>query len=198
MANPRPAIVVAGQPVQSGAYFLRIDVARPIRLCFGAAAGGAAVLVPAGDYVYAGSAMGQRGPAALASRLLRHAVRSAARPPHSIYTQMLVAFEGCGLVGRAPQRKTVHWHVDYLLDHPAATLDTVCALRSLRRLERDLAELLEADTATFPVIPGLGASDHVGHTHLLGVTADAAWWQSVLAAATALADCSAKPGSPPG
>ena len=51
------------------------------------------------------------------------------------------------------------------------------AIRSETRLESKLAHLLEADPQTFIIEKGLGAGDARGETHLLGVSADEAWWR---------------------
>jgi hypothetical protein len=66
--------------------------------------------------------------------------------------------------------------VDYLLDQPAVDLSQVFVLRTGQQLERALAQRLAADEPTFVVAKGLGARDHPGGTHLLGVKATAVWW----------------------
>ena len=156
--------------------------------------------MPAGVYVYVGSAMGRRGPATLARRLLRHAVRSGRRKVHRVFRapsgkgaeapttnqpilgDMLRTFVETGLAPpgvRPPARKSLHWHVDYLLEHPAAVLTQAIAIRSAGRLEDSLAAHLAADPGTVPLAPGLGASDAAGQTHLLRAPAALSWWEAL-------------------
>ncbi|MFW6042253.1 MAG: DUF123 domain-containing protein [Chloroflexota bacterium] len=176
------SILIAGSNVQSGAYLLRIAVRKSCRVVFGRYGDGQQVPVRAGVYVYVGSAMGRNGPASLAPRLLRHASRSQGQPPHAIRADMLRHFERLGL-GRLPRRpprqKSLHWHVDYLLDLPEAALTHAIVLRCLQPLEELVADLLLADLQCLPLAPGLGASDAPGHSHLICGKEDRAWWLSL-------------------
>jgi hypothetical protein len=119
----------------------------------------------------------------LASRVLRHALRSGERPRHGLYAPLLVKIREAGLVDgryRPPTTKKLHWHIDYLLDDTAVTLTHAILIRSEARLEERLADWLLARPETFVLVPGLGASDARGQTHLLGVRADEAWWEEQL------------------
>ncbi|HSM55442.1 MAG TPA: DUF123 domain-containing protein [Candidatus Sulfomarinibacteraceae bacterium] len=147
--------------------------------------------MPIGVYVYVGSAMGCKGPASLAPRLLRHASRSQGQPPHAIRARMLRHFRQLGLGGprlQPPQNKSLHWHVDYLLDLREVALTHVIVLRSHQPLEGALADLLLGDPQCTPLAAGIGASDAPGHSHLLRIHEDDAWWLSVFRRARALCD----------
>ncbi len=167
-------ILIFGNDAQSGSYILRLQVYSPLKVVFGRFKRGKRVAVPAGEYVYVGSAMGKKGPASLARRLLRHATRSGSKAPHPIRAVMLSRFKIIGLGRdelRPPNEKKLHWNVDYLLDHPAVTLSGALIFRSETRLEATLAKLLADDPATFVPEKGLGANDAPGQTHLLGLRA---------------------------
>lgn len=185
MANGFPAetsIDIRGAGQQSGAYVLGIALDKPLTVVFGRFRGGRPVALAAGSYLYIGSAMGQRGSNSLAHRLLRHATRSNARPPQSIRPVLLSALRDAGLGPgslRPPRVKTLHWHVDYLLDQPAASLVAVLAVRSAQVLERPLAAWVAVQPQSAPVAPGLGASDHPGQTHLFQVEQTAALWRAL-------------------
>ncbi|MFB6071463.1 MAG: DUF123 domain-containing protein [Halobacterium sp.] len=62
----------------------------------------------------------------------------------------------------AGERDARHWHVDYLLGHPAASIDAVYVTER-EDVECETARRL-ADAAT--PVPGLGASDCDCDTHL--------------------------------
>jgi len=176
-------VSVIGREVQSGAYLLRIHVAEPLAVTFGRFRNGESLPFPPGDYLYAGSAMGQKGASTLARRLVRHATRSGGRAPHPIREQMLATFAAAGL-GRGdlrPRRpKSLFWHVDYLLDPPAVSLTHVLAIRSPERLEEDLAALIAAQCYTYVPARGLGASDTRDATHLFSVQSRPGWWPKLL------------------
>ncbi|MCZ7546825.1 MAG: GIY-YIG nuclease family protein [Anaerolineae bacterium] len=175
-------IVILGGAAQTGAYVLRVAVRAPLALAFGRFRGGEAIRLPAGDYAYVGSAMGAKGAASLARRLLRHATRTGARPPHAIRPAMLARFAAVGLGGvdlKPAPAKRLHWHVDYLLDQTAAEITHAIALRTADRLEAALARLLHGEAEVSVVAAGLGASDARGGAHLLRVTADEAWWRAL-------------------
>ncbi len=177
-------IVIWGEEaVQSGVYVLRIRVERPLSVVFGRHRGGRPLAVPAGHFVYVGSAMGRKGSTTLARRLLRHATRSGERPPHSLRASLLRCFRRAGLGShrlRPPEEKRLHWHVDYLLDEVAATLDAVLAIRSSRRKEDQVAGVLARSPHTAALSQGLGATDAAGRTHLLRMAGGAGAWSGLL------------------
>jgi Uri superfamily endonuclease len=174
-------VPIVGQGGQTGAYVLRIVVQRDLRLSFGRFDGGRRVRLPAAEYVYAGSAMAPRGAGSLGPRLLRHATRSGRRPPHLIRDQLLADLARAGLRGAPCRAKHAHWHVDYLLDHPAVDLIDALVVRAASRLEHRLAAWLAADPGIVPAAAGLGASDAPGATHLLRVVGPLGWWDAWLA-----------------
>jgi Uri superfamily endonuclease len=167
---------------EGGAYLLRIHVARPLAVVFGRYRGGTPVAVPAGDCIYVGSALGERGKGALRHRLLRHSARSSGKQPHILFAALSEHFArwstAPGSSASAPQ-KTLRWHVDYLLDEEATQISAVYILRCLWRLEEAIAALLLQDPSVFVIAPGLGASDARSESHLLGVRADTAWWDTL-------------------
>ncbi len=162
-------ICVAGAGVQ-GTYLLRIAIKRPLHIALGRFRGGREIFLPAGAYLYVGSARGARGSAALPRRLLRHATRAsgAPHPPRPA----LADFFG----EMPPRSKRLHWHVDYLLEDPAADLDAAYLICDPAPLEAGLARRLLADPRVDAPVVGVGASDDPGGTHLLRVIAPPAWW----------------------
>lgn len=184
-----PPIILFGNEQQSGCYILRIRVHQPLQMCFGRFKGGKQIALHAGEYLYIGSALGVSGATSLAKRLVRHATRPAPLPPHPIRAAMLTDFHLLGvgkepLVG--PTLKKLFWHIDYLLQPLTVDLVQIFAIRTTRRLEPLLAQLLADDPSTFIIEKGLGASDHRGHTHLLGVQADDQWWAALVTKLQAL------------
>lgn len=165
-------IIALGEALPGGAYLLRIEVETDLRLAFGRFKGGKEIALPAGTYVYVGSAMSARGPSSLARRLLRHAGRSSGRPPHAIREALIETFRAADTGGG----KSLHWNIDHLLDREEAEITGVIVVRSAQRLEGVIAELLADDPCTYIIEKGLGANDSPGSTHLLGVHCDAAWW----------------------
>ncbi len=181
-------IAILGESTASGAYVLRIRVDVPLAVVFGRFQAGEPVALPAGEYVYVGSAMGLKGASSLARRLLRHATRSSGRPPQPLRPELLAALVKANLLApsaRPPASKALHWHVDYLLDKSAATLAGVIALPSPVRHETALAQLVANDRHTIAPASGLGASDAPGATHLQRIALQEAlspeqWWESLL------------------
>jgi len=172
-------VVVLGDTQPSGVYVLRLHVQQPLVVACGRFKGGQPLLFPPGDYVYVGSALGVRGSSTLANRLLRHATRAADRPPQPLRATLVKHGDALGLGDNCalPLRpKKLFWHVDYVLNELTVELRQIFALRTTRPLEKTLAQFFEADPATFIVESGIGAQDHPGHTHLLRVQADEAWW----------------------
>jgi Uri superfamily endonuclease len=178
----RPSVIALGSDFPGGTYLLRLHVAEPLRLRFGRFQGGKPINVPTGDYLYVGSALAVTGSMRLAPRLLRHATRSANRPPQPIRPALANFLQQIGLLNAPyslPRAKKLFWNVDHLLDDLNVTLTHILMIRSPQRLESDLAHLLEADPQTDILEKGLGANDLPGNTHLLRVTAAAGWWQSL-------------------
>jgi len=176
-------IILLGNEQQSGCYILRMRVQQSLQMCVGRFKGGKQIAFSPGEYLYIGSALGASGATSLAKRLVRHATRPDPLPPHPIRAAMLTHFHLFGLgkeplVGPTP--KKLFWHIDYLLQPLTVDLVQVLAIRTTRRLEPLLAQLLAADPGTFIVEEGLGASDHRGHTHLLGTQADEHWWTALV------------------
>ncbi len=171
---------VIGDDSQSGAYVLHIVVRTCTDVAFGRYNAGRPAHVPAAEYVYVGSAMGGRGAASLGNRLLRHAARSTGRPPHPIQSEMTESFRNAGLYASAGASKTVKWHVDYLLDRLEVELVDILAVRSRKRLEPVIAHWLAADERFSELLPGLGASDSPGQTHLLRITGGPGVWPACL------------------
>lgn len=167
---------VIGDDSQSGAYVLHIVVRTCTDVAFGRYNTGRPAHVPAAEYVYVGSAMGGRGAASLGNRLLRHAARSTGRPPHPIQSEMMECFRNAGLYASAGAWKTVKWHVDYLLERLEVELADVLAVRSRKRLEPVIANWLAADKRFSELLPGLGASDTPGQTHLLRIVGGTRTW----------------------
>ncbi|MCB0047290.1 MAG: DUF123 domain-containing protein [Caldilineaceae bacterium] len=167
-----PPVTILGPSQPGGVYVLRVTAAEPLMVRFGRFAGGRAVELPAGDYLYVGSARGKRGSATLARRTLRHATRSGNKPPHGLRLLLLRALMDVELADSRmarPQAKRLRWHIDYLLDEFGVELCAVLLIGGDAVSEERLAARLAADPATFVPAPGLGASDHPGATHLFGL-----------------------------
>jgi Uri superfamily endonuclease len=170
-------VTMLGGGATGGAYVLRIGVGQNVDVRFGRFNRGQSIAVPAGDYLYVGSAV--KG---LARRLLRHASRADPAAPHAIRADLEACFISLGLinVGQSlPKTKCLHWHIDYLLELADTELLHAYAIGSHRRLEQPIARSLEQDPATFVLAQGLGASEAPGCTHLLGVSADKSWWEAL-------------------
>ena len=177
-----PVICVIGEKGQAGTYLLRIHLAEDTEIRFGRFKKGKPICLPAGEYLYVGSALAEKGATSLARRLVRHATRSANLPPHAIRCEMIHRFTECGLgIGNLlPRRgKTLHWHIDFLLQLQSAEIVSVIVLRSPERLENSIAKQLVQDAYTQVIEKGLGANDIPGSTHLLRVNADSPWWASL-------------------
>jgi Uri superfamily endonuclease len=179
-SNTGNGIVFIGGSTPGGTYVLRIRVHRSLTMAFGRFKGGKRIRVQAGDFLYFGSALAQKGASSLARRLVRHATRTDNRHPHPIRQAMLVEFERIGLGCndlRPVKGKHLRWNVDHLLDQPCATLVTAYLIRTPLRLEGDLGRLLAGDPAAVIIERGLGANDIKGNTHLVRIEADERWWQ---------------------
>lgn len=176
-----PSIHIIGNDSQAGTYILRICLKEDTTLQFGRFKQGKRISLPAGDYVYIGSALAEKGSTSLARRLIRHATRSGDKPLHAIRKKMIHQFAECGLGSGnllPRQGKTLHWNVDFLLDLQSAEIVNIIAIRSPERLENRIAKWLEGNPQTDIIEPGLGANDAPGATHLLRFRADDMWWAS--------------------
>ena len=173
-------VTIRGDSTPGVTYILRMGVEQDLALAFGRFKQGEIIPVPAGECVYIGSALGQRGSMTLGRRLVRHASRSGNQPPHPIRVSLLHEFARLGWGDLRPTNlKRLRWNVDYLLDQPVVALSHILLIRSELRLEAELAQWLENDPHTFLLEKGLGANDVPGNTHLLGVQADEGWWTTV-------------------
>lgn len=181
--NPKASsLVFLGGESQGGSYILRIRLAETAALAFGGFKRGKILELPAGEYVYVGSAMSQNGSASLANRLVRHATRSRGKRPHRIRVEMLRRFKAIGRGNgdlNPARKKNLHWNIDYLLDLPVAELTGACILRTPEYLEERLGQFLKRDPHTIVVEKGLGANDVPGNTHLLRLSAGDAWWATL-------------------
>jgi len=163
----------------SGIYLLGITLPVPCQLAFGRFRQGQQIHLPAGEYLYIGSAYGQKGSSSLGYRLLRHTCRSNPQTPHRIQAELYKRLQANHLPGKIPAQKKLHWHIDYLLDSTQAEIFFIHGHRTTRRLEQIAAQALAAMQQTEVFAPGLGASDHTGGTHLLLVNASQTWWQQL-------------------
>ncbi len=167
------ALTVLGSGDLGGTYVLRVEVKRDLRVGFGRFMKGRKIAVPAGVYVYVGSAMGSDR--SLGRRLARHATRSGRRSKHKMRDEIIEVF-GADVLPKGI--KQLRWHVDYLLDRREVILTDVIAIRSAVRLEGVIAEFLMMNGEI--IEKGLGASDDPGRTHLLKVSAGMGWWEKVV------------------
>lgn len=177
-----PSIRIIGDDAQAGTYILRVRLKEDTTLQFGRFKKGKLISLPVGDYTYVGSALSEKGATSLARRLIRHATRSADKPPHTIREKMIHQFAECGLGDGnllPRQGKTLHWNVDFLLDLQSAEIVNIFAIRSPKRLENKIAKWLERGPRTEIIEQGLGASDAPGNTHLLRLRTDDMEWMSL-------------------
>ena len=161
----------------AGAYVLRIHVLRNISVVFGRFNGGRPIDVPAGEYVYVGSARAVKGSTSLSRRLMRHVTRCDG-DPHAIRFDVCSELEQRGLPSDPPNKKTLRWNIDHLVERTEAEITDIIAVCTQDDVEHAIAELISDDPVTTPLATGLGAHDHPGHTHLLRIH-DTEWWQSL-------------------
>ncbi|NLF75010.1 MAG: DUF123 domain-containing protein [Chloroflexi bacterium] len=173
-----PSLVFLGRSGPSGIYLLRLHVTQPLLLALGALHGGRPIGFPPGPYLYVGSALAQRGATSLPRRLLRHATRCAGAP-HPLRRPLQLAFP----VTSPPARKRLHWHVDYLLEAPAVSLSHALLVYTSRPLERAFAAWVQRRPNITAPVPGAGASDAPGQTHLFAVAPYPGWWADLGSAA---------------
>lgn len=177
----RGKLTFIGDESRQGSYVLRIAVREEIKLAFGRFKRGKLIAVPAGEYIYVGSARGQAS-TCLARRLCRHATRLGDGAPHAIRATMARAFMAVGICDYDPlpvNGKKSHWTVDHLLDRDQVVLKGAVVIRSQQEIEKPPGKILELDPGTAIIEKGLGASDVPGNTHLLRVIAGPAWWTSL-------------------
>ena len=176
------AVTILGSDDQCGTYVLRISVTAGLSLRFGRFRQGTPIYVPPGDVLYVGSAMAQKGSMTLARRLLRHATRRPPKRPHELRPHLVEKMTAAGLASpglQPPADKKLFWNIDYLLDEETVHLQQALILRSVVRLEDEVASSLLADPACQPLAPGLGAHDTPATAHLLQVHAAEEWWQTL-------------------
>ena len=175
--SPARIVVVGAEAVgdcRQGTYLLRIGVPEALHVAFGRFGGGEPIRVPAGGYVYVGSARAPRGAASLPHRIVRHATRSDCKPPHRIRDEVMQAY---GVP--APARKRLFWNVDHLLDQIGVEIEAVLVVPGAAPREAAISRILSHDARTAPLAKGLGAHDDPGRTHLLRVTGDETWWREL-------------------
>ncbi|MDE0020121.1 MAG: DUF123 domain-containing protein [Candidatus Poribacteria bacterium] len=175
-------IAVCGGDEQSGAYLLRIRVRESFTMPYGRFKKAKPIHTPAGEYLYIGSALGSKGGAPLARRLVRHAARTGELPPHPIQQTFLQFFRSIQLgEGNLLPRngKRLHWNVDHLLDRAEAELIGAVILRTRAKIERELGQLILNDPCASIIEKGIGANDIPGNTHLVKIEAEEAWWRQL-------------------
>jgi Uri superfamily endonuclease len=163
----------------AGTYLLHIGLTRQANVRVGRLNRGEPIVFARGEYVYVGSAMGKGNSFYLPKRLVRHATRSGAQPAHAFRAHLLVHFAHADL---SPQQvlpagpKRLFWNVDHLLDRADVELRGVFYFCSDVRYEESIASWLASRPNTEVPVPGFGAHDHPGHTHLFRLTGkDDAW-----------------------
>lgn len=172
-------LVSLGPAGPSGIYLLRLHVIRPLFLSLGALHGGRLFPFSPGPYLYVGSALAPRGAASLPGRLLRHATRQHGLP-HPLQRALRHIYPGHA----SPAGKRLRWHVDYLLEAPATCLTHALLLHTGRRLESAFAAWLARWPAASAPVPGAGASDAPGQTHLFAVSPYPGWWAELCRSAS--------------
>ncbi|MBN2503082.1 MAG: DUF123 domain-containing protein [Anaerolineales bacterium] len=173
------AIITIGTAAPGGVYLLRIRVMADLQVRFGCFNNGSPVSLTTGEYCYLGSALARGQTPRLGQRVVRHATRTGAQPPHAIRPALLAHLEILGLEGGRllpRQAKKTFWHIDYLLDCLEAEIVNIYLIPTSDAIESALAGFLEAQPETEVIAKGLGASDAAGYTHLLRVNAAEDWW----------------------
>ena len=173
-----PALARLGVPGPSGVYLLRLHLTQPLSLALGALHDGRPFHLARGPYLYVGSALARRGAASLPRRLLRHTSRRQG-PPHPLQRSLRLAYPD----HLPPAQKRLRWHVDYLLEAPAAFLTHALLLHTAQPLERAFAAWLQQRPFTTAPVPGAGASDAPGQTHLVAVSPYPGWWADLCSSA---------------
>ncbi|MEI8102809.1 MAG: DUF123 domain-containing protein [Chlorobium sp.] len=163
-----------GKNHRIGSYILIINLAAPSRIAFGKFQQGALFTIPAGDYLYIGSALGNGvSGSPLARRVLRHTTRAHSQPNHKIREPLCTHLIDNKITEKSESprsRKKLRWHIDYLLDLPEAEITHIVLIRSPLSIEQKLAELVEQLDETSLIAPRLGAQDSKKSTHILKTT----------------------------
>ena len=163
---------IFGNKYPMGSYILFIRISNLIQLTFGRFQQCRLFTIPEGHFLYIGSALGRSGNP-LARRLVRHASRSGEKHPHAIRSELMQLFSTGQVTANnfcEPSKKKLHWHIDYLLDYPAAEIEHIVIIRSPVTMEHSLATFLSALHETSPLAPRLGAQDTRNSTHILQIT----------------------------
>jgi Uri superfamily endonuclease len=167
---------IFGDNYRQGSYILVITVIETLSIVFGRFRNGMPLSVPAGKYLYIGTALGSGTKASpLASRLLRHTARSAGKPVHPVRKDLLDFFAlrnpECNARKHSHQdQKKLHWHVDYLLDRQETSITGIVMILSPLRIEQRLAELIGSMPEVSIIAERLGAQDASKGTHLLRIS----------------------------
>lgn len=169
-------IIILGETISTGCYLLRIQLLQAQKIQFGRYNQSGAHFLPKGDYIYIGSALGNKGASSLGYRLMRHLTRCSGDTPHAIRGECATQLYNAGIQAKVPRNKKCHWHIDYLLEIPQAQVIGIIILRSQADYEKQIAAAFANLPETSTPVPGLGASDHPGNTHLFHITAGADWW----------------------
>lgn len=184
--NQFTACTLLGDAHAGGTYLLRIRVKAAVVVQFGRFQQGSPLLIPPGDYVYLGSALGRQGSMSLPRRLLRHASRSGHKPAHALRPQLQSDLQAIFPEPKLtlPTNKKLRWHIDFLLDELVTELIHVIVIANGRRLEAELGQMLLGLAETAVLVPGLGATDIPGNTHLLSIPVQDEWWHNLAVSLT--------------
>ena len=153
-----------------GAYVLHMVISDSADIVIGRMHDGFPVRIDTGNYIYIGSAMGDRNGLYLPKRLVRHTLRSKSAKAQPCHAELLDHFYEQGLCRQQLTPKTpkrLRWNIDYILEYPNTSLRDICYIRNDERLEFALVDALEGLDVTVAPIPGFGAHDHPGHSHFL-------------------------------
>ncbi len=176
-------ITIMGKQVQSGTYLLRIRVNQPLQLKFGRFKGGKLIYIPRGAYVYLGSALAAKGSSSLSYRLMRHTKRSINKSCHEIQNHLIAAMNQNNL-GKSklkpPVKKKLFWNIDHLLEDMSVEITNIFIIRSTKRYESIISNMLIEDKHVYVIEQGLGANDFPNETHLLLVNAHVSWWNNLV------------------
>jgi Uri superfamily endonuclease len=171
---PAHPVVVFGTGRYAGAYLLAVNLSQDLAVHSGRYQAGTPVYLRAGSYVYVGSALGAAGQP-LAARVARHLRRVPPAPPQHLLSQWLDHLGRTGIAVRPSGPKRLHWHIDYLLDEPTVDVTAIAAYLDGTQTEHTLTARLAARPGVSAPALGLGAQDHVGHTHLLRLESTHVW-----------------------
>lgn len=123
--------------------------------------GGNAVKFEKGIYLYVGSAMGI-GATSLPNRLLRHAIKKNGEK-HPVFEELVDFFRERGTPYRKPLRKTLRWHIDYILEH--MLLEMIFFDLSSKPKEKNWARKLASSPQIRTAFAKIGSSDDGGFPH---------------------------------